>query len=162
MTEPQAGDAAATTPICGREIEAFSHDGRTSMIDVLCVRVGPPPRAVHAPGTTYRVTATWPDPDTGAPSTVTEQADSLWSALRLVRADLEKRGWLLPVAAARRDSHPLYADRHLDLTVVHRFADPTVTEGVLADAPRAAIGTVADQDQAHQRWLVTAGHETRP
>lgn len=174
MTNPTHA-VAAVTPICGREIEAFHRgtdsagptggraDGPTTVFEVTCERVGPPPRAVRAPGTSFRVTARRRDPSGPGAAVVTHEADSLWSALTAVRADLEREGWLLPIAAARRDSHALYADRHLDLPVVHRFADPTVTEGVLADAPQTEIGTVADQQQAYHQWLAaTAGPGARP
>ena len=151
------------TPICGRPVEAFAANGDTITVDLRCVRIGPPARAVHSPGTRFRVTARDTAPTGPHALFVQHDADSLWSALTAVRVDLEQRGWLLPIAAARVDTYGLYADRHLDSTVVNRFDQPDLTYGVLEDARRETVGTVADQRQAYQHWLACHGGQgSRP
>jgi hypothetical protein len=172
MTEHESRSPDRTW-ICGRPVEAFNASGDTVAIDLRCERLGPPARAVSSPGTSFLVTLRYTAPEgtrrdtpesageaAGREVTVAAEAASLWDALAAARGDLDARGWLLPIAAARVDRWCVYAGRRAGVGVVHPFDDVDTAEGILTPAPRDTIGTVAAQRHAYRRWQ--AEQATRP
>jgi hypothetical protein len=151
MNEPEL------TVIGGREITAFNARGQTTTVDLLCERIGPPPRAVTPlPSTTFVVTLRRLPHEAGDSASgidIRQEAHSLWDALLEARVTLEEAGWLLPIAAARRDWWCTYAERRFDVTVVHPLADLSQNEGMLQTIPHSEVATVSEQRQAHQRWV---------
>lgn len=125
-------------------------DGEQTPVALDCVRVGPAPRPVAPTGTRFRVTATLHDGHE-----VSAQAASVWAAFTAVRAGLETLGWLLPIAAARRDSYAISAARYPDATMVFVLdsPDPQASLGFLEVVDRDLVGTVAEQQAAYQAWL---------
>lgn len=165
VTQP-AGQEELTV-IGGRPVEAFDQHGSTTLVELRCERVGPPPRAGASPGTSFRVTVHNAPPATdgrdadenenemtvGSP--VCGEGASLWEALVRARAILDARGWLLPIAASRRDRWCAHAQRHPDMCVVHPFDDFGNAEGMLETAPPDTVVTVTAQREAYLSWAWT-------
>lgn len=163
VTQP-AGPEELTV-IGGRPVEAFDQHGGTALVELRCERVGPPPRAGGSPGTSFRVTVHNAPPivrdrgpdadDVTAGSSVCGEGASLWEALVRAREILDAWGWLLPIAASRRDRWCAHAQRHPDMCVVHPFADFENSEGMLEIAPPDTVVTVAAQREAYLTWAWT-------
>jgi hypothetical protein len=163
VTQP-AGPEELTV-IGGRPVEAFDQQGSTALVELRCERVGPPPRAGGSPSTSFRVTVLNAPPatngrgaeenDVAEESSVFAEAGSLWEALLRARAILDARGWLLPIAASRRDRWCAHSQRHPDMCMVHPFDNFENSEGMLEIAPPDTVTTVAAQRQAYVTWAWT-------
>lgn len=149
-----SNDSAEPTFLCGRSVEAFNIHDETIEVDVRCERIGPPARPMHSEDTTFRVTLRYTDTN-GSAVVVEHEADSLWDALLAARAELDGRGWLLPIAAARTDRWCVFAERRVGVAVVHPIGDTSTSEGILSLAPRDTVGLVAAQRLAYEEWLIT-------
>jgi len=144
------------TVIGGREVTAFDAHGQTTTVDLRCERIGPPPRPISSPSTSFVVTLSLAPVETERSQqqiVIRQEARSLWDALLDARAVLDEAGWLLPIAAARRGWWCTYAERRPDVTVVHPLGDLSRSEGMLQTIPQDDVVTVSEQREAHQHWV---------
>jgi hypothetical protein len=150
------------TLIGGRPVEAFNQHGDTAMIELRCQRVGPPSRAGGSTDTCFRVTvlnapieaddSAAGTNEAAAATSFCGEGPSLWEALVRARTILDERGWLLPIAASRRDRWCAHAQRHPDMCVVHPFDNFENSEGMLELAPADTVVTVPAQRKAYVQW----------
>lgn len=142
---------ASPTRIAGREVVAFHPDrpGSDTVVTVELFRHGSPLRAAEPAGDTE-----WEARITTSLGQISSRGDSTWTALTRARRELEERGLLLAIAAARVDSSVLNPERRRGVTTVSWLSDHATKRafGMFEVAARDMIGTVAQQRDHHDRW----------